>query len=59
MHFFLVTKDLQWVWPQSRAVLHSSQWYVNPFRRLPEPVIVHRLEGLAMIAIPEALRTCL
>ena len=55
-HFFLVTKDLHWVWPQSRDVLHSSQWYRNPFRQLPQAVRMEHVQELALIIVPEELR---
>lgn len=56
-HFFLITRDLQWVWPQGRHVLHSSQWDFNPFRQLPEVVWIENMQQLTQIVIPDTLRT--
>ena len=53
MHFFLVARDLRSVWPQHRHVLHSSQWYINPFRQLPTPRVIDRLYDLAHISLPD------
>ena len=57
--YFLISRDLSYVWSSRRSYPFSGQWGgYCPFRELPEPIVITRLEELRSIEIlPECRQT--
>lgn len=56
--YFLISRDLRYVWSTTRVYPFSGQWNAYcPFRQLPDAMIIGRLEELANVHIPEDFRT--
>jgi hypothetical protein len=55
--YFLISRDLRYAWSSPPYYPFSGQWNVYcPFRQLPEPITISRLEELAEVYIPEDFR---
>jgi hypothetical protein len=55
--YFLISRDLSYVWSSPRVYPFSGQWNAYcPFRRLPHAIVIGSLEELANIHIPKEFR---